>query len=143
MNSQEVKQKIIASGLHPSLQRIRILEHLYAHEGHFTADEIFAALVGEMPTLSKATVYNTLNTFVQAGLVRMLSLDEHEQRFDVITHTHGHFKCKSCSTIINFPIDIDSLHIKTLEAFQVNEKEIYFYGLCPNCIAQQTTKEKI
>ena len=41
MNSQEVKQKIIASGLHPSLQRIRILEHLYAHEGHFTADGNF------------------------------------------------------------------------------------------------------
>ncbi len=143
MNSLEIKQKIIASGLHPSLQRIRILEHLYAHEGHFTADQIYAVLLNEMPTLSKATVYNTLNTFADAGLVRVLSLDEHEQRFDVTTHTHGHFKCRSCGAIINFPIDIDSLHIKTLEAFQVHEKNITFYGLCPDCINQKTTKEKI
>lgn len=141
MNSQEVKQKIITSGLHPSLQRIRILEYLYAHEGHFTAEEIYEALVGEMPTLSKATVYNTLNIYAEAGLVRVLSLDEHEQRFDIKTHTHGHFKCRSCGTIINFPIDIDSLHIKTLDAFQVNEKNIYFYGLCPNCITQNSNKE--
>ena len=142
MNSQDVKQKIIDSGLHASLQRIKILEHLCAHEGHFTADEIYEVLVGDMPTLSKATVYNTMNTFAGVGLVRVLSLDEHEQRFDVTTHTHGHFKCQSCGAIINFPIDIDSLRIKALEAFRVKEKNIYFYGLCPECIEKQSTKEK-
>jgi len=141
MNNQEVKQKITSSGLHPSFQRVRILEHLYSHEGHFTAEEIYEALIAEIPTLSKATVYNTLNTFAGVGLVRVLSLDEHEQRFDVTVHTHGHFKCQSCGTIINFPIDIDSLHIKSLDAFQVSEKNIYFYGLCPECIKNNQNKE--
>lgn len=142
MNKQEVKLKITSSGLHPSFQRVRILEYLYSHEGHLTVEEIYEALIAEIPTLSKATVYNTLNTFAGVGLVRVLSLDEHEQRFDIITLTHGHFKCRSCGAIINFPIDIDSLHIKALETFQVDEKKIYFYGLCPQCINQSFSKEK-
>lgn len=119
--------------LRPSYQRIRILKYLLGNRDHPTADQIYRGLRDDMPTLSKATVYNTLHAFLDAGLVRSLSVDEKEARYDIVARPHGHFSCDACGALHNFEIDIESLPTDGLDGFRVEKKEIVFRGSCPQC----------
>ena len=62
-----LKNELVKKDIRPSYHRIKVLEYLFDHEDHPTADEIYAVLHSQIPTLSKTTVYNTLNSFVEAG----------------------------------------------------------------------------
>ena len=55
----ELMEKLLLKDIKPSYQRLRIFQYLLSHRTHPTVDEIHHALVAEMPTLSKTTVYNT------------------------------------------------------------------------------------
>jgi Fe2+ or Zn2+ uptake regulation protein len=129
-------------GIRPSYQRVKILEYLYRKGGHPTADEVFRTLSPEIPSLSKVTIYNTLHTFIEAGLVRVVDIDESEMRYDVILSNHGHFLCETCGTIYNFKAEIDQLSFEDLNSFMIKEKNIYFKGLCPNCFNNPSEIEK-
>jgi len=128
-----LKNELVKKDIRPSYHRIKVLEYLFDHENHPTADEIYAVLHSQIPTLSKTTVYNTLNSFVEAGLARAISIDGVEKRFDITVIDHGHFRCDRCGSIINFAIDLNALAVHELEDFQVKGKNVYFTGLCPNC----------
>ena len=128
----ELQQRNIA----PSYQRIMILKYLAENQNHPTADQIYGALRVSIPTLSKATVYNTLNLFAEFGLVRILSVEDNETRYDVVVQNHGHFKCSSCGSITNFAVNIDRFVTEDLQGFQITQKNVYFNGRCPNCLAK-------
>ena len=128
--------------IRPSYQRIKVLEYLYRKGGHPSVDEIFRALSPEIPSLSKVTVYNTLHTFVDAGLARRVDIDDSEMRYDVTLSNHGHFLCEACGTIFNFSVDIDLIPFQGLNKFNIIEKNIYFKGFCPNCVSQPSQKKK-
>lgn len=119
-----------------SHQRLKVLEYLVNNRIHPTVDQIFSQLRKEIPTLSKTTVYNTLDTLVEAGIVKVITIEDNETRYDIDTKSHGHFKCESCGTIYDFAINIDSFDIKDLEGFKVYSKEVYFKGICKNCVSQ-------
>ena len=129
-------KKLTSRGIRPSYQRIKVLEYLYQKGGHPTVDKIFRALSPDIPSLSKVTIYNTLHTFVEAGLARVVDIDDTEMRYDITLSNHGHFLCKACGTIFNFEVNIDQIPIEGLNQFEITEKNIYFKGLCPNCLSQ-------
>lgn len=79
-------------------------------------------------------MYNTLNTLTEAGLVKVINIEDNEVRYDINTHNHGHFKCKKCKKIYDFNIDIDKLESHELDGFQLNDKNVYFKGLCKQCL---------
>ena len=135
-------EELLKRGLRPSYQRLKVLEYLYNEAGHPTVDEIFAALLPEIPSLSRTTVYNTLNAFVELGMVRVISMNGIEKRYDVTLRNHGHFQCENCGVIYNFTVDIDSLFIGDLAQFEVREKNVYFNGLCPNCLKSDKSKKE-
>jgi Fur family transcriptional regulator, peroxide stress response regulator len=134
--TQNLSQQLIKKNIQPSHQRIKVLEYLHAHQCHPTVDQIYNSLKKDVPTLSKSTVYNTLNTFVQAGLVKELHIEDHETRYDIITENHGHFKCESCGTIYNFAINMDDFFSEELNNFRVHDKNVYFKGICPKCLCK-------
>lgn len=118
----------------PSYQRIKILQYLISKRNHPTVDKIFNDLIKEIPTLSKATVYNTLDLFKKKNLARVVTIEDNETRFDAKVVNHGHFKCESCGSIYDFEINIDSFLTDLLEHFKINEKNVYFKGICPGCL---------
>ena len=118
----------------PSYQRIKILEYLITKRSHPTVDKIFNDLLKEIPTLSKATVYNTLDLFKEANLARIITIENNETRYDAKVASHGHFKCESCGSIYDFEVNIDNLSTDSLEHFKINEKNVYFRGICPKCL---------
>lgn len=125
---------LIEKNIKPSLQRMKILEYLTIKKNHPTVDRIFNDLVKEIPTLSKATVYNTLDLLKKANLARVVTIEDNETRFDAKVASHGHFKCESCGSIFDFEINIDSFSADLLEHFKINEKNVYFKGICPRCL---------
>jgi Fe2+ or Zn2+ uptake regulation protein len=139
-SNERYHQKLIEKGIQSSFQRIQVLKYLYECEGHANAEEIYQALHGEIPTLSRTTIYNTLKLFLENGLVRVISIDGVEKRYDAILADHGHFKCENCGKIFNFPVEMNRIPLQGLDGFQVTEKNVFFNGLCPDCI--QTKDQK-
>jgi len=132
-NNSSLTEKLHQKGIRASYHRVRILEYLYQCHTHPTVEDIFADLSLEIPTLSKATVYNTLHTFIDAGLVREINIAVDAQHYDVILEPHGHFKCTSCGKIFNFEVDIENTLVSGLQDFTVQNRDVYFSGLCPAC----------
>ena len=128
--SNELKRKKIRL----SHQRLKVLEYLTLNRCHPTVDQIYVDLQKEVPTLSKTTIYNTLSTLVESGLVRVVTIEDNETRYDIEIENHGHFKCESCGTIFNFNIEIESLPTEELNSFKINDKNVYFKGICPRCL---------
>lgn len=132
----EITKLLKDNHIRPSFQRVKVLEYLHEKGGHPTVDEIFRALSAEIPSLSRVTIYNTLHTFADAGLVHVVDIDEIEKHYDITLASHGHFQCEVCGKIYNFYVNIDQVPINGLNQFQVTQKNIYFRGRCPNCLDQ-------
>ena len=132
---EELKNELKIRNINLSYQRLKVLEYLAQNHCHPTADQIYTQLLKDISTLSRTTVYNTLNILTDAGLARVISINGNEARYDVVTRNHGHFQCESCGTIFNFSIDIDSMSSGDLNDFKINEKNVYFKGICPGCLS--------
>jgi len=126
----ELKNK----NLRLSAHRLKILQYLCENLNHPTADQIYVHLLKEVPTLSKTTVYNTLHVLHEAGLVRVINIEDNETRYDIIIESHGHFKCEKCGSIFNFKVDFDVLETNDLAGFKVKDKDVYFKGFCNECL---------
>jgi len=77
-------------GINPTHQRIEIAHALYARNEHLSADQVLALVNEEHPETSRATVYNTLNLFVQKGLIREVIVDPSKVFYDPNTQPHYH-----------------------------------------------------
>ena len=135
VTSETVVNTLISHNIKPSYPRIKIFEYLVKWENHPTVEEIYLHLVKEIPTLSKTTVYNTLDLLVQSNLARLLSIEDHEARYDADVSSHGHFKCIRCGRINDFCLDAAALQCSSLAGYSVYEHHFYVKGLCPECLA--------
>jgi Fur family peroxide stress response transcriptional regulator len=137
---EALRQALKEKGVNPSHQRLKVLEYLYLHPIHPTAEEVYAALKPELATLSKTTVYNSLRVLADSDLVRTLNMDGNETRFDLTDIDHGHFKCLSCGAIIDVPMDTRNIVPGMLDGWDVRETDVHFKGVCPEC-ASTSKKE--
>ena len=80
-------------GVRPSAQRVAIMKYLMEHKVHPTVDDIYNAILPDMPSLSKTTVYNVLKHLEEKGALQSLLIDEKNIRYDADTSSHMHFKC--------------------------------------------------
>ena len=117
----------------PSFQRIRIYEYLMNSFSHPTVDEIYKVLIGEIPTLSKTTVYNTLNLFIEKRIVHMMTIEEKTARYDADVSDHGHFKCDICGKVYDFDANIIELDTDLSESYSIFQRDVFFRGICPEC----------
>jgi Fur family peroxide stress response transcriptional regulator len=126
-------RELAAKGVRASHQRLRVLAYLREHRNHPTAEEVYEHVLEEIPTLSRATVYNTLHLYAQTGLVRVVDTVAQETRYDDVLELHGHFRCDRCGSLVDFPIDVASLTPEGLFGYRVRERHVTYKGLCPSC----------
>jgi Fur family peroxide stress response transcriptional regulator len=88
-----------ASGLKLTPQRLAIVRELAADPTHPTAQELFERLRPALPTMSFATVYNTLDALAAEGLCTALSLSPGAARFDPNMEAHHHAVCDRCGLV--------------------------------------------
>jgi len=134
MTIQEVHHYLETKDINPSVQRVAIMQYMLEHWTHPTVDMIYNDLLPSMPTLSKATVYNTLKLFVEKKAVNSLFIDERNVRYDAATNLHAHFKCKHCGSISDVPLEETDLpKFRGNPDLTPDDTQIYFMGVCRKC----------
>ncbi len=104
MSIQDTITRLKAHGVQPSAQRVAIAAYVLSRKaGHFTADAVWRRVREKLPTLSRATVYNTLNLFADRGMVRRIALDEGPVVFDVNVEPHHHFVDVDTGDVLDIP----------------------------------------
>jgi len=119
-------------------QRLAILRYLDNHRTHPTVEEIFSELKQQNPSLSKTTVYNSVEILRKHGLIQSVSISISETRYDFKSKMHHHFLCKNCGKIIDIDIECPNINKIIKEGYKVDEVHGYFKGLCKNCKTKGT-----
>lgn len=133
-NYMQVHRYLKEFDIKPSVQRTAVMDYLMNNKTHPTIDEIYSKLSPLMPTLSKTTIYNTLNLFVEKGAVLQLAIDEKNARYDADISNHAHFKCKSCGKVYDiFDLKQDLFLKPKLEGFEIHTVELSYSGICGAC----------
>ncbi len=118
---------------------MKIFDYISEQRNHPTPDTIYKYLIHDIPTLSKTSVYNTMDLFRQHNLVQMITIEENETRFDADTSEHGHFKCLKCGEVYDFRIETSDINNSSspagqnLPGFKITERHVYYKGLCSGC----------
>jgi len=127
-------------GLKLTPQRRAIVEQFACDPSHPTAQELFDRLHREFPTMSFATVYNTLDALTSANLAGTLRLDGHAARFDPNRMPHHHAVCDTCGLIVDIPAetltpsDTAAQSVRErADGFHVRAVEQVYRGVCGAC----------
>jgi Fur family iron response transcriptional regulator len=101
-DTKELARRLRAAGLRPTQQRITLAKILFADgDRHVTAEQLFASALGKGASLSLATVYNTLQQFGDAGLLRRIGLGGVRNWFDTNTEDHHHLVVEKTGEIVD------------------------------------------
>jgi Fe2+ or Zn2+ uptake regulation protein len=99
----DLPERLRRLGILPSAQRVAIAQFVLSTSTHPAADEVYRAIQGSIPTLSLATVYNTLHLFAEKGLLRELSIAEGKVVFDPRMDPHHHLVDEDSGAIHDVP----------------------------------------
>jgi Fe2+ or Zn2+ uptake regulation protein len=116
-------------GIQPTPQRIAVVECILNSKTHPTADDVLLAARKKCPTVSRATVYNTLNLLVDKGLIGMQTIKEGAAIFDPNVEKHHHFIDEDTGEIYDIPWD--QLKVKgtgKLRQFEIIECQVIMRG---------------
>lgn len=91
------------AGIGPTPQRLRIAEVLLSAPRHLSAEQVLATVNRKGPVVSKATVYNTLRTFTECGLLREVVVDPHRIFYDSSVTPHHHFYNPDTGELTDIP----------------------------------------
>jgi len=131
---EKYKKLLVAENIKPTFQRIKILQYLDHHHNHPTVDMIYEGLYDAVPTLSKTTVYNTLDLFRKSGLVNALYITETELRYELRHQIHHHFYCRKCGRIIDVDVGCEYQDLMTINGHKIEEIHGSFRGICNDCL---------
>lgn len=137
MNNKEIAETLILNNVRPTQQRIAVYRFLKMNPIHPSADTIYNALSQQYPALSKTTIYNSLKSLLEAGLIRCVTIRSDEQRFDANVADHGHFYCKHCDRVYDFDVEQEQVRALSPEGYQCMQGDVYFIGFCPECLRKR------
>jgi Fur family peroxide stress response transcriptional regulator len=111
-----------------------IMKVLENNREHPSVEEIHIEVRESFPTMSLATVYNTLEMLRRQGEVRRLSIDPARRRYDPDTSAHHHLLCTECGRIVDIDRSFDlDLGDGEREGFEITGNHVEFTGRCPEC----------
>ncbi len=133
---RDVAERLRTAGLKLTAQRLAVVQCLVGDETHPTAQELFDRLRPSFPTMSFATVYNTLAALSSVGACSAVQLGG-AARFDPNVHAHDHLVCDRCGVVRDIdvpelPSSVQSAHV-ALSDFEVHRVERVYRGLCASC----------
>ncbi len=123
-------------------QRRAMLALFASREGHWTPQDVLDQLATLEPGLSRATVYNNLDLFAQAGLVQRVQAESGQTYFDPNLTPHHHAVCTGCQHIIDvtLPESVTQAMVAAMmqamppgQAFAVDGVTLWVNGVCEAC----------
>lgn len=131
-----LREALDASGQRYTEQRAAVYRFLAATTTHPTADDVFLAVRSEIPDISLATVYKSLETLVGCGLASKLTYGDGSARYDGRTDPHHHARCLRCGSVRDIPGHLGADAVRPLEpvaGFQVQGYRLELVGVCASC----------
>ncbi len=130
MHQVNAEQLLLKKGVKPTPQRVVITQYLLGTESHPTADEILDRVKNALPvSLSRATVYNTLKTLVEAGVIQEVVTEPGRSRYDANISYHHHFVDTETGAVFDIPSEVISPVKASLgEKFQIDGYKVVFFG---------------
>jgi Fur family peroxide stress response transcriptional regulator len=131
LNSDALSRRLADSGLRSTPQREVVYNILLDKRDHPTADEVFARVKSELPTISLATVYNCLETLVQCDLVRTVNFERGPTRYCPNLRPHAHFHDEQTGNThdIDLPAElIEKVNSVLPQGYDAKSVEIIFRG---------------
>jgi Fur family transcriptional regulator, peroxide stress response regulator len=116
--------------------REKILQLVKSTEKHPTAAWVFDEVRREFPKAAVGSVYRNLSILVSEGLIKRITFDEPNDRYDHNLTEHYHFICEKCGSIYDLKVPVNkSIEKSVMEQtdFEINHHRIDFYGRCGNC----------
>ncbi|HEX8920026.1 MAG TPA: Fur family transcriptional regulator [Pyrinomonadaceae bacterium] len=118
-------------------QRETVLQVIRESENHLTASEIFEAARKRLPSISYATVYNSLKYLRETGLVHEISFGgAGASRYDRETARHDHAICTACGKLVDFDLTVTTEVVRAAvrkTRFKPESIHLTLRGLCPDC----------
>ncbi|PLY01831.1 MAG: transcriptional repressor [Desulfuromonas sp.] len=118
-------------------QRVEIFRELALAQDHPSAEALYRRLADRMPMLSLDTVYRTLGTFCELGLISKVDTVESQARYEVALKSHHHLICERCGKIIDFDwqqIDGIDLPEEVRGMGHFKTRNVVVYGVCNDCL---------
>ncbi len=124
-------------------ERFLLLEEIMKTNGHFDADELYAALITKGLKASRATVYNTLDLLVDCGLISKYRFGENHSRFEKAfgRPRHDHLICLECGDIIEFVNEkLTKIQKEVCEEkkFRMRNSTLQIFGVCAKCQSKKS-----
>lgn len=131
------KELLSEAGLRSTSQRQSILEIIRRGQGHLDADEVYQRARKKQPRLSLSTVYRTLQTLKELGLVEEVHLDETHHHYEIkASNEHHHLICLDCGKVVEFecPVRVQMKEeVGKEKGFEIVNTEVRMTGYCPEC----------
>ncbi|PKO06309.1 MAG: transcriptional repressor [Chloroflexi bacterium HGW-Chloroflexi-3] len=121
-------------------QRLELVRVITTSEGHPSASQIYETIRNQFPTMSQATVYNTLSLLKEMNQILEIDLHDDSHYDGNRPEPHPHIICIQCNRIVDGNFDLDGNMIQRLEetsGFHIIRSQFAFYGLCPNCRSKE------
>ena len=118
-------------------QREVVLKVIREAREHLTANEVFTEAKRQLPTISFATVYNSLRYLKEAGHIAEIKFGDGASRFDRMTSRHDHAICTVCGKLVDIEMDVPDEIVKRAakySRFKPESIEFTLRGRCPECV---------
>ncbi len=136
--TSDLQQMLRAATLRVTRPRVAVLSAVHTH-AHADTDTIIGAVRDSLPDVSHQAVYDCLHALTAAGLLRRIKPSGSVARYESrVGDNHHHVVCRSCGLIADVECAVG--HAPCLTAtddhgFTIDEAEVIYWGLCPDCAA--------
>jgi Fe2+ or Zn2+ uptake regulation protein len=123
-------------------QRRLVYQALARTDTHPDAEQVLSMVRLHDPSISVATVYNSLRVLADAGWILELRGLGPKTRYDANTGEHDHFTCTRCGSVEDIPAQLDGPHRlrgEGLDRYRITEVHVHARGLCEDCAMEQLT----
>ena len=125
------------AGMRITPQRIAICKALVESHDHPSASQLYDKLKQEYPSLSLATIYNTLDALVGQGMINILGdAGDGRVHFDAYIGPHINLACLKCHQITDIESDLVpriSVEVSNTSGYEIKGSRVFYYGICPAC----------
>jgi Fe2+ or Zn2+ uptake regulation protein len=132
-------------GVHVTAQRLAVLDAV-AKAPHSTADEVVDVVRRTIGSISRQSVYDTLNVLTERGVLRRIQPMGSSARYeDRVNDNHHHLLCRRCSAVVDIDCSVGArpcLVAADDHGYQIDEAEVIYWGVCPTCQRRRSSSSQ-
>jgi Fur family ferric uptake transcriptional regulator len=146
-STSDYAEQLRAAELRVTRPRVAVMDAVHANP-HADTETIFSAVRADLPEVSRQAVYDVLNALSAVGLVRRIQPSGSVARYESrVADNHHHVVCRLCGVIADVDCAVGEAPCLTasdddgsLAGFAIDEAEVIYWGLCPDCSEAQASR---